>query len=186
MNEMPGKKWACVVAHPDDEVLWAGGLLQRGDWTVICCSIPRRDPIRAWNFFKCCDVLGVKTKLLPFEESEPDTLLGQLNLLDLDQYDVVFTHNAKGEYGHFHHQQVHKHVVQNYEGRIFTFGYGSSEGKYQWTNKLSEVETDIKMKALQCYSHEMPYHGVVMPKWKALLTRYMHDTHLDKERFNAL
>ena len=41
-------KSVCVVAHPDDETLFAAGAIIRsgGDWTVICCSTPESDPIR--------------------------------------------------------------------------------------------------------------------------------------------
>ena len=65
---LPNMKRAIVVAHPDDEVLWAGGLPLRfpGDWTVVCCSTPAKDPVRAEHFFDACDVLGVKGKIFPF------------------------------------------------------------------------------------------------------------------------
>src|SRR6266705_2571148 len=96
---------ALVVAHCDDESLWFGGLLaaEPGDWTIIACSIPRTDPIRAWKFFDACEVLGAKPRLLPFVESGPLELLGNTDRLDLAGFDQIVTHNVVGEYGHRHH-----------------------------------------------------------------------------------
>ena len=37
-----------VVAHPDDETMWGGSLPIRypGDWFIVCCTVPKRDPER--------------------------------------------------------------------------------------------------------------------------------------------
>ena len=38
---------------------------------------------------------------------------------------------------------------------------------------LDESITARKLRALQCYSHVLPYNGKTMPKWEALLHRYI-------------
>ena len=173
---------ACVVAHPDDEVLWAGGLLQTGNWTVICCSVPRTDPIRAYKFFECCDVLGVKGRLLPFSEGGPSIEFPHLVALeDLSEFDGVLTHNETGEYGHLHHRQVHRYVKDNFKGPIATFGFGRGEHFI----KLTEEELNIKVDAIQKYNHLLPYEGHVMEKYKALIHRYMQDQDFGVESFDA-
>ena len=177
-------RMACITAHPDDEVLWAGGLLQKGDWTVICCSIPRIDPIRAYKFHVCCEILGVNSRVLPFTESDPSTPLKHLEYFgieDLNEFDGVLTHNSTGEYGHTHHKQVHQYVVDNFKGPIYTFGFGVGEYKLE----LSEKEQMRKMFALQRYDHRLPYNGGTPMKWEALLHRYMQDQDFTVETFDA-
>ena len=176
-------KMACITAHPDDEVLWAGGLLQKGDWTVICCSVPRRDPVRAYKFYRCCDVLGVKARVLPFSEGDPGKEFPHLGSIeDLDQFDGVLTHNSTGEYGHVHHRHVHRYIVDNFNGPVWTFGFG--KGKYVFS--LSEDEFHRKLIALQCYNHRLPYNGSEPMKWEALLHRYMQDQDFGKESFDEV
>lgn len=166
-------KRVIVTAHPDDEVLWCGGLPIRypGDWTIICCSIPRRDPVRAWKFYDACEVLGAKAKIIPVIESEPDKGL-DLAFLNLSFYDHIFTHNKFGEYGHFHHRWVHNFITAQYpDKKITTFGYRKN-GIGEFPLVLTDEEFERKMKALQCYNHILPYRAEPMPKWRALLINY--------------
>src|ERR1051325_7321430 len=59
-----------VVAHPDDESLWGAGIVLRykKNWTVICCTVPYHDPIRAEKFRNACGVLGAAGVLLGHSE----------------------------------------------------------------------------------------------------------------------
>jgi hypothetical protein len=91
-----------VTAHPDDESLWFAGLLLRypGPWTVVCCSIPQKDPIRAYTFYDACAWLGARGRVLPWVENKDQPLaLCALETLDLEGYDLVVTHGRNGEYG---------------------------------------------------------------------------------------
>lgn len=141
-------------------------------WTIICCSVPRQDPIRAWKFFDACNILEVTPRLIPAAESSPDQDLGKLELLDLEPFDTIVTHNSRGEYGHRHHRNVHEYITKRYANKqIFTFGY--SPGRLGEVEiKLSEFESHRKMAALKQYNHIHPYQGKNIPKWEALLHRY--------------
>ncbi len=175
-----------LVAHPDDETLFAGGLILRypGRWTVICCSIPRTDPIRAWKFYDACASLGVfRMGVLPFIESAPDQPLGNLDAVDLSGFDCVVTHNENGEYGHFQHRQLNSWVRGNadYRGTIVTFGYRPG-GCGEIRLALTDEEQRRKRNALQCYDHVSPSDG--KPKWQALIERYGSTIGFDVETFD--
>lgn len=169
---------AVVVAHPDDETLWAGVLISsnKGAFDVICCTVPRRDPDRAIRFAYAVKELGGYPVLVPFVEPNPDRDIQHLDAVDLSPYDLIVTHNSKGEYGHLHHRNVHDYVRDSRARRIFTFGYGG--GEHEIVN-----EGDDKERALRCYDHKSPADGGV-PKWQALLNKYPVDLH--KEFFNAI
>jgi LmbE family N-acetylglucosaminyl deacetylase len=157
---------ALVVAHPDDESLWFGGLLaaEPGNWTVICCSIPRTDPIRAEKFFDACKVLNAHAALI--RRVETDTL--DISSLDLSDFDQIVTHNSVGEYGHLHHLQLNRHLVAKYGDRVVTGCYGKAPGPKKIA--LNEHQLGLKLAALRCYDHVSPSDGI--PKWRALIDRY--------------
>ncbi len=54
------KRVAIIVAHPDDETLWAGGtILSHPEWECFVVSLCRKsDPDRAPKFKKVLEVLG--------------------------------------------------------------------------------------------------------------------------------
>jgi len=165
-------KVAVIVAHPDDETLWAGGLITRfQSLDVICCTVPARDPERAIKFFNAVRVLGAYPILIPFVESPANELIQHLDVLDLSRYDTVITHNEKGEYGHLHHRQVHEYVKEHTTCNMLTF-----QGDDLIIHMIGG-ESDRKRKALECYDHKSSADGG-KPKYQALLDRY----HISMER----
>lgn len=174
IDSILGEHNAIVVAHPDDETLWAGGLpivYSDRSWTVICCSIPRRDPVRAWKFYEACVTLGAMPRLLPMPEQDINTAPVGLNMIDLNQFDCVVTHNEWGEYGHFHHQQVHQFVKDRYKKPFLTFGYRPGDIGTELV-RLTDEERRQKIAAMQCYNHILEYEGQDCTKWEALMHRY--------------
>ena len=148
-----------VTAHPDDETLWCGGLILKypGDWTVMCLTIPNRDPIRAWKFAEACHRLGAVGRLFPAAEPPPDEPI--FPQVDVSRYDCLITHGEKGEYGHFHHLCVHAWSEKMDMPKIHFMGD-------------TEVEIDEKKKrhALMAYDHVSPSDGI--EKYKALESVY--------------
>lgn len=99
------------VAHPDDETIFFGGLIQKRrnglPWTVVCLtsdgSLKRKN-----QFLKACSLLKVAEPLWwaykdRYEERLP-VLEIRDRLLSLPSPREVFTHGIIGEYGHPHHQ----------------------------------------------------------------------------------
>jgi LmbE family N-acetylglucosaminyl deacetylase len=105
---------AVVVAHPDDETLWAGGLMLANpgqDWVVL--SLCRAgDADRAPRFERVLQVLNARGRMLDLDDSpEQAPLVGRLveqavldGLAGLE-FDLIVTHGGQGEYT-FHRRHV--------------------------------------------------------------------------------
>jgi LmbE family N-acetylglucosaminyl deacetylase len=194
MDAMIGKTCAMVVAHPDDETLWGGGLLHRYSdrfWTVIACSTPALDPERAGRFIEACIALGA-SRCEVLLASDSDEL--ELRQLRLSEYETIVTHNADGEYGHVQHKSVHEAVLgsRSKSQKVLTFGYraksavgGGCVGSL--VMRLSRDEVAAKRAALRCYSHRVAINGVVVEKWRAIIARRFVDGYsFGLESYDAL
>ena len=170
----PDARRVFVGAHADDESLFVSGLVIRhpGRWTVICCSIPYNEPIRAWKFFDACDAMGAVGRLLPWTEKR-NAPLQNLNALDtvLDRADVIVTHGALGEYGHAGHISVHKHIAKKWGDKSLFIGYGQ-EDKATVHIELTDEEWRKKLAVIGSYDQYMRWSGRMMPVHEALLFQY--------------
>lgn len=118
----PGAKRrvAVVVAHPDDETLWAGGLLlSHPEWSPLVVTLCRgSDPERAPKFLAALERLnaqGIMGDLddAPEQTPLPATLVRNaiLSLLPERDFDILITHAPRGEYTrHRRHEEVSRAV----------------------------------------------------------------------------
>ncbi|MFH6991674.1 PIG-L deacetylase family protein [Flavobacterium sp. FlaQc-48] len=152
------KKVALIVAHPDDETLWAGGmLLSNPHWECfIVCLCRKYDPDRAPKFYKALEVLqctGTMGNLddgpdqLPQDKSEIDRLI--LQLLPADHYDFILTHNPLGEYTrHLRHEEAGCSVIGLWDegkiscGELLVFAYEDHNKQYY---SKAMPNTDIQL-----------------------------------------
>lgn len=140
------KSCAVIVAHPDDEILWAGGMiLMRPDtrWTIVTLC-RKSDPERAPRFHKALEqykATGAMGDLDDGPEQRPvDGHIVQemiLELLPSDRFDLIITHGLWGEYTkHLRHEETGKAVMALLESeRLFSkevwrFAYEDGGGKY--------------------------------------------------------
>jgi len=123
------EKCAVIVAHPDDETLWAGGTMlmhPEARWTVVTlCRAGDSD--RAAKFYKALETLGAKGFMGDMDDSPDQTPLParevQHTLVELvppGTYDLVITHGLWGEYTrHLRHEETGKAVLALWNaGRI--------------------------------------------------------------------
>lgn len=119
---MDKKKIAVIVAHPDDETLWAGGtLLSHPDWEPFILSLCRKnDPDRSPKFQKAIRFLNAKGLMADLDDGPmqiPQNLnqLSELvlKMLPAHTYDIIITHSPLGEYTrHLRHEEIGKTVLQ--------------------------------------------------------------------------
>lgn len=137
---------AVVVAHPDDETLWAGGLLlSHPEWTPFIVTLCRgQDPDRAPRFHRALERLGARGAMGMLDDGpgqDPLPAAGvvaalQALLPDL-AYQLVLTHALDGEYTrHRRHEEVGQ-AVQTLVAtgalrtrQVWAFAYEDGGGAY--------------------------------------------------------
>ena len=115
------KRVAVIVAHPDDEVLWCGGLLlSRPRWApFVACLCRGGDADRAPRFQRLLERLGAQGAMgrmddgpeqNPLPSSEVQALI--LALLPGREYDLILTHGPLGEYTRHRRHEDTSQAVQ--------------------------------------------------------------------------
>jgi pentatricopeptide repeat protein len=146
MAEIKSKTVAVIVAHPDDETLWAGGtILSHPMWNCFIISLCRaHDPDRAPRFYEALKTLkseGIMGSLddgpnqVPLDKAEVEQAI--LSLLPQKHFDVIITHNPSGEYTrHIRHEEVGEAVINLWNSdkistsEIWLFAYEDGHKEY--------------------------------------------------------
>lgn len=157
------------VAHPDDETIFFGGLLQtkrnRLPWKVICVTSDGNLKRKA-DFEKACHALKVKSiEWWSFEDVfekrlNIDLLVKRLQNLPMPK--EVFTHSPMGEYGHPHHQDVSQAVLRAFsKSKVFCVAYNLLP---DLVIRLDEKQFEKKAKVLtEIYQSETARFLNVLP-----------------------
>jgi len=146
METQKPKSVAVIVAHPDDETLWAGGLMlshPNCNWFIVCLC-RKNDKDRAPKFHKVLQELkaeGIMGDLNDGPQQKPlhETKLEDaiLKLLPKKHFDLIITHNPTGEYTkHLRHEEISRSVIILWETNqistkeLWTFAYEDGDKKY--------------------------------------------------------
>jgi LmbE family N-acetylglucosaminyl deacetylase len=140
------RRVAVVVAHPDDETLWAGGLLlSHPEWSPFIVTLCRgSDPDRAPKFARILQLLHAQgvmgdlddgTEQVPLVASQVRDAI--LDLLPERDYDLLLTHAPRGEYTrHQRHHEVSRALRvlwqrgQLHARHLWHFAYEDGGGAY--------------------------------------------------------
>ena len=140
------KTVAVIVAHPDDETLWAGGtILSHPAWKCfIVCLCRGSDDDRSLRFYNVLRILkaegimgdlddGPEQKTLEKNEAEQTIM----KLLPAGPFDLIISHNPNGEYTrHIRHEETGKAVIKLWNAdkisttELWTFAYTDDNKKH--------------------------------------------------------
>jgi LmbE family N-acetylglucosaminyl deacetylase len=182
------KTVAIIVAHPDDETLWAGGtILRNPKWRVfIVCLCRSSDSERASNFYNALTVYKAKGIMGDLDDGPEQMALGEkevantiLNLLPPKHFDLIITHNPSGEYTrHIRHEEVSKAVIELWNANkistkeLWTFAYQDGNKQYfpRPNEKASIYKSFTKQIWLKKYAIITENYGFTKDSWEAKTT----------------
>jgi LmbE family N-acetylglucosaminyl deacetylase len=161
------KRPAIVIAHPDDEALWFSGAPIRypGNWLIVCCTVPFKDPERIGKFQESCNALGAKSFRLDHGERDGLIPFGELKSV-LGDRDLIITHGPLGEYGHVQHKEVHQGIRNYFLNALMWATYNDTA---RFTLELTDAEWARKLEILKCYNGKthwerlLEYYGTRFP-----------------------
>ena len=146
MKSKKPKSIVVIVAHPDDETLWAGGTIlthPTNKWFVVslCRANDKERSTKFYNTLKLLNSEGIMGDLddgpdqIPLDEKVVEDLI--LHLLPSTHFDLIITHGPRGEYTrHLRHEEVNKAVTALWQDKkifakeLWTFAYEDGKKTY--------------------------------------------------------
>ncbi len=175
-----------IVAHPDDDLLWGGSHLLEGEYLVVCITSGNHK-VRANEFQKVMEATENQGIILDY----PDKINGKRDdwksvrhkinadlatIMRQKNWDLIVTHNEKGEYGHIHHiitNQIVTEIHDSFDMQSALFFFCD----YYKKNELSSIDGeklsdeivskkkellelyDSQKKTIDKFSHMIPYEN---------------------------
>jgi len=188
MSRLSIKTVAVIVAHPDDETLWAGGtILSHPSWECfVICLCRQSDAERASKFYNALEILrsqGIMGDLndgpdqKPLDEKEVQRVI--LELLPKKHFDLIISHNPSGEYTrHLRHEETGKAVIKLWQAgkinanELWSFAYqDGNKAFYPRAVENADIyHTLTKRIWLKKYSLVNEVYGFNKNSWEAETT----------------
>lgn len=183
-------KHVMIVAHPDDETLWAGNHLLNEHYLVVCITNGDHKTRRA-EFEKAMKITKDYGVILNYPDNPnhvkndwakvKESIRKDIDyILNYKEYDTINTHNPEGEYGHIQHRftsfMVTENCVKNERtDKLYYFGkyYEKKELHLNVKNALLPEQANEKEKLMgtvyksQGYAHRIFDHMVPYEKFIA-------------------
>lgn len=181
-------KCAVIVAHPDDETLWAGGTILMNpdnEWNIITLC-RKNDPDRSPKFYTALKTLNASGRMGDIDDGPEQA---PLNLKDIEdsilellpgrQYDLIITHSTQGEYTrHRRHEETAEAVIHLIETeqlktkRLWMFAYEDGNCSHlpkpiKNTDKILPLPGEIWKKKYQIMTQT---YGFAEDSWEARTT----------------
>jgi LmbE family N-acetylglucosaminyl deacetylase len=154
-----------IAAHPDDESLFMGGTIaefKRWRWVVLCVTDcdRRYNKQRRAELIKACRIYKKNgSDVTPFMlnlQKQKGRLVKTMVMAKIwdfigtfGPFDIIFTHNSKGDYGHKTHKTIHEAVRELKLKNVYNFSLPPS--KYTEKVTLSSVSRRTKAETLDLY-----------------------------------
>lgn len=134
-----------IIAHPDDETLWAGDHIMKDRYLIICLT-NGNNKIRKKEFEKAMELTGNYGIILNYPDNPKhvknnwkkvkDPIRNDIDyVLNYKKWDSIVTHNPDGEYGHIQHKFTSM-IVTNECVKLGLTGKLEYFGKFYKTNYL--------------------------------------------------
>lgn len=148
-------KALCVVAHPDDCIIFAWPLIDnfsKFEWTILyvtynSISDRGREITNFWQKRNVATImLGHNDTYIDMinDKISFDTELAQEQILSLSKnYDLLLTHDHLGDYGHIHHKFVHDAVIKCNKPTIYFANNENYNATYSRKSKLDLSEIPL-------------------------------------------
>jgi LmbE family N-acetylglucosaminyl deacetylase len=140
------KSVAVIVAHPDEETLWAGGTILGNpswQWFIVCLSRRSDEEIftRFYNALRIYKSEGIMGNLEDGSEQKPlDGKVVEQAIMDLlpkKHFDLILTHNPSIKHKrHIRQEEVSKGVINLWHkglistDELWTFAYEDGNKEY--------------------------------------------------------
>lgn len=177
-----------MVAHPDDEILWAGGaMLLHPEWRCQIWTLCRKhDADRAPRFRTVLERLSASGEMADLDDGPEQQPLSECTveqvvqaMAGVEQYDLFLTHGPLGEYTrHLRHEETSRAVMALWQcgvlraRELWLFAYQDGDRAY-----LPRVREDAHLRVeLPETAWQEKYHlihalyGFAADSWEARAT----------------
>lgn len=179
---------AVLVAHPDDETLWAGGtLLAETAWSVfVGCACRASDADRAPKFRRVLTRLRAEGRMADLDDGPEQLPLTDetverslLECLPSARFDRILTHSPLGEYTrHRRHEEVARAVLRLWlrgmlsAPELWLFAYDDNSGSrlprvLAKADIVRELSSELWQQKYDLVTRE---YGFAETSWEARVT----------------
>lgn len=165
-----------IVAHPDDETIWGGNHLHKGNYLVVCIT-NKDNEIRSKEFYEVMKQTNSQGIMLKY----PDKTDGKRDnwkrckkaisedikfIMKQNDWKEIVTHNPDGEYGHQHHKMTNRIVTrlakqEGYSDVLYYFNkyvkkndFPDHITKEELSNALSNDDQKDKEQLIKIYASQ--------------------------------